>query len=73
MPEPKDGDYLAAALSKPSASIVGVPALLFPLFDPAPYSTMTLEYSARTAISPSRPDELQCSRGLPLFEDIEYL
>ena len=60
MREPTDVDSLAAALSISSASIGGVPVLLLPEFDLVSWSTMTLECSVRTAISPSRLDGLQC-------------
>ena len=60
MHEPTDVDFPAAALSISSASIGDVPVLLLPEFDPVSYSTMTLECSVRTAISPSSLDGLQC-------------
>ena len=50
--EPMVVGQTSAALSTPSASIGGVLVLLLPLFDPVPCSTMTLKYSAQTAIYP---------------------
>ena len=71
--EPMDEDSRVVALSHPSASIAGELEWLLPSVDLAPYCTMTLDCSVRTAISPSSAGGLRCCHRLPLFKDVGEL
>ena len=57
----------AAAKSTPFSPFDCEPDLLLLLFDPESCWTKILECSVRTAVSPSRPGEPQCSRRLDRF------